>query len=78
MTLERNKQGGIYMKYLYCYDNGVEVVHNELVTRKTILKEGQDAFCCRISALTDDEFDLRKNYDIFVYGTYLTTVSLRR
>lgn len=77
MTLERNKQGGIYMKYLYCYDNGVEVVHNELVTRKTMLKEGENSFCCRISALTDDEFDLR-NYGIFLYGTHLTTVSLRR
>lgn len=65
------------MKYLYCYANGVEVVHNELVTKKTMLKEGEDSSCCRISALTDEEVDLRK-YGVFLYGTHLITISLRR
>ncbi len=63
------------MKYFYKYSNGNQVVHNKIVTKKTMLKEAQGAVSCIINTITDDEFYLM-NCDLDIYGHYYTTISL--
>lgn len=74
MTLERNK-GGINMKYLYKYSNGNQILHNKLVTKKTMLREGQGSTSCIINTISDDELYLR-SCGMPRAGYYYTTVSL--
>ncbi len=74
MTLERNKQGGIYMKYVYKYSNGNQVVHNKIVTKKTMLREAQGSKSCIINTITEEELYLRDcgfSRDGFYYTTVL-------
>lgn len=74
MTLERN-EGGINMKYVYKYSNGNQVVHNKIVTKKTMLREAQDSKSCIINTITEDELYLRDcGFD--TAGYYYTTISL--
>ena len=74
MTLETNK-GVINMKYLYKYSNGNQILHNKLITKKTMLKEAQGSESCIINTITDDELYLR-NCGFNRAGYYYTTVSL--
>lgn len=64
------------MKYLYIYSKGNEVLHNKIVTNKTMKRESEGSSTCEIRILSNDEVYLR-SMGHCVQGLYLSTTLLK-